>query len=274
MAEHILIAGKEGVGKSTIAANLAAALAESGQSVALIGYDPRQRSTVALRGGSKLITVSEDGAARGEPLFTIGYRNSLCIEAGGPGEQGPSQQFVSQVNALITHHNPSFVIHDLWHRSGNCFALPPVAHAAPRLLAVSTGDMTSIEVLNELFAWLNNLESSDCRFAGIIINNSKNRVQELMVNDFASRTGTSIIASFQSTMMVSMCDYLGETLLEAAPNCHDSILYRLLAQQLNSAGIATRPTYFDETELEHWSRKWYETISKMESGVVMDGSGI
>ncbi len=274
MAEHILIAGREGVGKSTTAANLAAALAESGHSVAMIGYDPRQRSTIALRGGSKLITVSEDGAATGEPLFTIGYKHSLCIEAGELEDQTASPLLASRLNALIAHYNPRFVIHDLWQYPGSSFILPPVAHSAPRLLAVSTGDMASIETLNELFAWMNNLESSDCRFAGVIINNIKNKVHELMVNDFASRTGTSIIASFQSSMMVSMCDYLGETLLEAAPNSHDSILYRILAKQIGNAEIAKRPTFFDETELEHWGRKWYETISQMESGVVMDGSGI
>jgi len=274
MAEHILIAGKEGVGKSTTSANLAAALAETGKSVAMIGYDPRQRSTIALRGGSKLITVSGKDSGTDEPLFTIGYKHSLCIEAGELEHQMTSPLLISRLNALIAHYNPRFVIHDLWQPRGSSFILPPVARSAPRLLAVSTGDMASIETLNELFAWMNNLESSDCRFAGVISNNIKNRVHELMVNDFASRTGTSIIASFQSSMMVSMCDYLGETLLEAAPNSHDSILYRILAKQIGNAEIATRPTFFDKTRLEHWGRKWYETIAKMESGVVMDGSGI
>jgi len=274
MTEHILIAGKEGVGKSTTAVNLAAALAESGQSVAMIGYDPRQRSTIALRGGNKLTTVSGNDGETGEPLFTIGYKHSLCIEAGELEDQARTPLLISRLNALIASHNPRFVIHDLWQKPENTFIIPPIAQSAPRLLAITTGDMASIEALNDLFAWFNNLESSDCRFAGVIINNIKNKIHELMVNDFASRTGTSIIARFQSSIMVSMCDYLGETLLEAAPNSHDSILYRILAKQIGNAEIATRPTFFDETELEHWGRKWYEIISKMESGVVMDGSGI
>lgn len=274
MAEHILIAGKDRVGKSTTAANLAAALAEAGHNVVMVGYDPRHNSTVALRSGSKLIAVVKNTDANNGILFAIAYKGSLCVETGELSREGDSHLFSAHLNALITSYDPHFIIHDLWHRPDGSFVLPPLSNTTPRLLVVTSGELASIHSLNDLFSWLNNLESSDCRFAGVIINNSKNKVHEMIVNDYVSRTSTSIIASFEHSMMVSMCDYLGETLLEAAPNSHDSVLYRMLAQQIIKPGFAVRPTFFDKGELEHWSRKWYDIISNMESGVVMDGSGI
>jgi nitrogenase subunit NifH len=204
----------------------------------------------------------------------VGYKDSLCVEIGELTKEMCSPWFTSQLTPLISSHNPNYVIHDLWHQDERPFMLPPVLQGIPRLLAVSSGEMSSVQVLNELFQWLNDINSSDCRFFGVIVNSTKNRVYELIVNDFVSRTGTSVIGSFPHSLMVSLSDYLGQTLLEAAPYSHNSILYRRLAQQIINVDIVSRPTFFDDTELEHWSRKWCEVIARMESGVVMDGSGI
>lgn len=40
-----------------------------------------------------------------------------------------------------------------------------------RLYVVSSADMAAIHVVNELFAWLNTISSSDCRFGGVVVNN-------------------------------------------------------------------------------------------------------
>ncbi|KIR01237.1 Nitrogenase (molybdenum-iron) reductase and maturation protein NifH / Nitrogenase FeMo-cofactor scaffold and assembly protein NifE [Lachnospiraceae bacterium TWA4] len=51
---EIAVYGKGGIGKSTVSANLSAALAASGQKVLQIGCDPKHDSTRLLLHGEKL----------------------------------------------------------------------------------------------------------------------------------------------------------------------------------------------------------------------------
>jgi nitrogenase iron protein len=116
---RLAIYGKGGIGKSTIAANLAAAFAAMGKSVLQIGCDPKHDSTRLLLGGRTIETVLEHlenpmnqadmmrfrrnlmspdrtvaevvAAGRGLPeglerqnVLHEGFGGVLCIEAGGP----------------------------------------------------------------------------------------------------------------------------------------------------------------------------------------------
>jgi nitrogenase iron protein len=116
---RLAIYGKGGIGKSTIAANLAAAFATMGKSVLQIGCDPKHDSTRLLLGGQTIETVLQHlenptnqadmirfrrnlmspdrtvaevvAAGRGLPeglerqnVLHTGFGGVLCIEAGGP----------------------------------------------------------------------------------------------------------------------------------------------------------------------------------------------
>ena len=89
MKREIAIYGKGGIGKSTIAANLSAALAEQAR-VLQIGCDPKHDSTRLLTGGRKIRTIldyiRETGPAdyKLEDILCEGYRETGCMEAGGP----------------------------------------------------------------------------------------------------------------------------------------------------------------------------------------------
>ncbi|MDF2956783.1 MAG: Nitrogenase ATPase subunit NifH/coenzyme F430 biosynthesis subunit CfbC, partial [Candidatus Alkanophagales archaeon MCA70_species_1] len=48
--------GKGGVGKSTVATNVAAALADDGKRVLVVGCDPKHDCTANLRGGKEIPT--------------------------------------------------------------------------------------------------------------------------------------------------------------------------------------------------------------------------
>ena len=64
----IAIYGKGGIGKSTIACNLSAALAAQGLSVMQIGCDPKADSTALLRGGGHIPTVLQCEREKGSSI--------------------------------------------------------------------------------------------------------------------------------------------------------------------------------------------------------------
>ena len=54
---QIAVYGKGGIGKSTVASNISAALAKNGMTVMQIGCDPKSDSTKNLCGGKRIPTV-------------------------------------------------------------------------------------------------------------------------------------------------------------------------------------------------------------------------
>jgi nitrogenase iron protein NifH len=84
----IAIYGKGGIGKSTITANIAAAMAEKGHKVLQIGCDPKHDSTRLLLGGISQPTVmgqlEKNVSDFLDNILYTGYHGVKCIECGGP----------------------------------------------------------------------------------------------------------------------------------------------------------------------------------------------
>ena len=275
MAEHIVLAGKAGVGKSTTAANLAAALAAAGQRVILVGYDSHWNSTATLRGTTELKPLPAWSGGEVIPRYANGFKGALCVEAGElilAGEAEKTAHLLQHPLAVV--HRPEYVIHDLAWEPDASFVLPSAIEGIVRLYAVTSGDMAAIQVLNELFVWLNTVSSSDCRFGGVVVNNLTGPFYESIIADFVSKTGTSIVVSVPHSLMVSVSDFYHQTLIESAPLSHNSFVYRKLARQVSEQVVVPRPTFLDCWELKHWARKWGEIIAELETGIVADGSHI
>ena len=85
----IALYGKGGIGKSTTASNLSAALAKRGYRVMQIGCDPKADSTQNVCGIDKMPTVLDVIREKGEgtaleDIVIQGWNGILCVEAGGP----------------------------------------------------------------------------------------------------------------------------------------------------------------------------------------------
>jgi nitrogenase iron protein NifH len=274
-AEHVVIVGKGGVGRSTTAANLSAALAEAGWRVMLVGYDPRWNSTATLKGSQKLEPVPHWGEELPAPLYAAGYMGSLCVEAGESTSEGRAANAASLLQLpVVINYRPEFVIHDVSWELDHSFVMPIATEGVARLIVVTSADMASIHVVNEFFAWLKTVSAVDCRFYGVVVNNLTGPFYESMITDFVNQTGTSIVASVPHSLMVSVSDFLNQTLIEAAPHSHNTFVYRKLARGLVEQTPLQRPVALDKEKLNQWVMKWKDIISEMETGIVRDGSNI
>lgn len=88
--EKIAFYGKGGIGKSTTASNVSAALSLMGKKICQIGCDPKNDSTRLLLGHICKETVldqvrrKDPDEIRIEDIVHTGFHGITCVEAGGP----------------------------------------------------------------------------------------------------------------------------------------------------------------------------------------------
>lgn len=85
--KHVAIYGKGGIGKSCTASNIAAACAEYGHKVLMVGCDPKSDSTMTLVGRripTMMDLIQRGGEITERDVIFPGYKGVRCIEVGGP----------------------------------------------------------------------------------------------------------------------------------------------------------------------------------------------
>jgi len=272
--EHIVIAGRSGVGNSTTAVNISAALAEEGYRVAHVGYDPRRLSTAPLRGRGELVACGEE-CLKGGAACVVGYRSILCVEAGN-GDEGEGEAVLGRLCHFeeIARHRLDYVIHDISGGPETVLSFLSETDEPWRLLVVTSADIASIHTLNDFIAQFNGLNNGRGRFGGVIANNLSGPFFESVVGDFIRETGAHLVANIPRSMMISVGEFCTLPLVEVAPHGHVTAVYRKIARALTQGKDAKVPIHLDDGALSEWSRRWREIIEELESGIVRDGAAI
>jgi len=287
MALHITIYGKGGVGKSTLAANLAAALAEMGKRVVLVGCDPKCDSAILLHSGDSHPSIIEQIASEKtvslDDIVTSGYRGIACIEVGDPFHTGECASRGFDRAFALLHEldafgrlDPDLVLYDIAGDLGCPGFINPFGNfPGQQALVVTSADFQSIYAANRFIGVLAQQPSS--RSIALVANGMTGSFEDSFVADFARQVSVQFVAAIPRSLVVRHCELYGKTVIEAAPLSTHAFAYRRLARQVADAGIppsADRLKPLAAGDLREWARSWGERLGEVEFGLIQDGAGI
>jgi len=266
--KQIALYGKGGIGKSTTSANLSAALADTGCDVMQIGCDPKHDSTRMLMHGRWIPTVLDlvrekgDKIGVGEVVFE-GYGGVRCVEAGGP-EPGigcagrgiiATFQLLQKLDALYG----DVILYDvLGDVVCGGFAMPMREGYAQEIYLVTSGEFMSLYAANNIckaIARLSKRSKARCALGGVICNAKNIPGEEELVREFAELVGSRLIAYVPRAQVVQIAEVNQQTVIEFAPDSAQAMVYRQLAETIQTNTETSIPTPLEMHELETLARK-------------------
>ncbi|CAD7768139.1 Ni-sirohydrochlorin a,c-diamide reductive cyclase complex, component CfbC [Candidatus Methanoperedenaceae archaeon GB50] len=264
--KQVAIYGKGGIGKSTIAAHISAALSTMGYRVMQIGCDPKSDSTNTLRGGRFIPTVLDTLRQRDrveiEDVVHEGFNGILTIEVGGPepGVGCAGRGILTAIKMIkeeraFERYKPDLVIYDvLGDVVCGGFAAPIREGIAEQIYTVSSADYMALYAANNLFKGIRKYSKSGGALLGGIIGNSINNPdEEELLIDFARRTRTKIIDFVPRSKRVRICELQGKTVIECAPDSKQAEICRELAKKIIKNEDRNIPSPMKIEELQEWA---------------------
>lgn len=242
---QIAIYGKGGIGKSTISANLSAAMALTGARVLQIGCDPKQDSTRLLLAGRQITTVLDYLRATNpncrelDKIVHIGFAGVACVEAGGPepGVGCAGRGILSALDLLEslgigTRHYDITLYDVLGDVVCGGFAVPLRKQYADVIYIVTSGEFMSLYAANNILRGVRNFEEGGLRMGGIIFNSRELTDEEERVRNFADKVRLPIVASFPRSPDIGTAEQLGETILQALPESPLAGIFSRMAEEM------------------------------------------
>lgn len=265
--KRVAIYGKAGIGKSTISANVSAALAEMGEQVLLVGCDPKHDS-VALVAGRMVPTILDSlHAAQNDKVTSLpleevvfnGFQGVKCVESGGPpagfgcAGQGvfSALEFLEKSN-VFERYGITFATYDvLGEVVCGGFAQPIRGGFCRTVYVVTNGEPLSLLVANNVLSAMARIHAEGIPVGiGGIINNQRGVANEKdIVERFASSVQVPVIAHIPRSAVVQQAEMLGKTVIEAFPFSDQAMIYRSLAKKLVENQQVYVPTPVESMEV-------------------------
>ena len=231
--KKIAIYGKGGIGKSTIACNVSAALAKQGLRVMQIGCDPKADSTSLLRGGERAPTVLQLTREKGkaltlEDIVFDGAYGVKCVEAGGP-VPGLGCAGRGIINALETLGKlgayevcqPDIVIYDV---------LGDVVCGG---FSTASGEKMSVYAAANICMAVQNFKGRGyASLGGIILNRRGVENEDEAAAQLAADFGTEIVAAIDRCAEIPLAEREARPVFDAAPDSKAAEQLDLAARQL------------------------------------------
>jgi nitrogenase iron protein NifH len=289
--KQIAFYGKGGIGKSTTVCNIAAALADEGKKVMVIGCDPKHDCTSNLRGGEEIPTVLDTLREKGMEKMSLndildgkkieideivyrGYKGIYCIEAGGPKPgYGCAGRGVIVAIDLLKKMNvfeelkPDVVLYDvLGDVVCGGFAMPLRMGLAKQIYIVTSSDYMAMYAANNICKGLKEFaRKGGSRLGGLIYNVRGSLDAEDIVEEFAKKLGTEIVGKIPNSLLIAEAEIEGKTVIEYAPNSEIAKIYRELAKKIYENDNGVIPTPLENEEIMQIGKKIKERIRSLKS---------
>ncbi len=260
--KKIALYGKGGIGKSTTASNLSAAFSEEGLKVCQIGCDPKNDSTRLLLGHICRQTVldmvrDKDDDVESADIVHTGYNGIKCVEAGGP-EPGVGCAgrgiivALEKLKSLEVITDEDLILYDvLGDVVCGGFAVPIREGYATDIYIVSSGELMSLYAANNIAKGVKRFALRGGVRLGGIIGNSRNTPNErALLEEFAKRLHTQLIAFIPRDVVVNKAENNRQTVLQYAPESAQAEVYRQLSRDIMSNENLSVPTSMTFDELE------------------------
>ncbi|EHP85405.1 nitrogenase iron protein [Methanotorris formicicus] len=272
--KQIAFYGKGGIGKSTTVCNIAAALADEGKKVMVIGCDPKHDCTSNLRGGEEIPTVLDTLREKGMEKMSLndildgkkieldeivykGYKGIYCIEAGGPKPgYGCAGRGVIVAIDLLKKMNVfeelevDIVLYDvLGDVVCGGFAMPLRMGLAKQIYIVTSSDYMAMYAANNICRGMKEFaKKGGSRLGGLIYNVRGSLDAGDIVTEFAKKLGTEIIGKIPNSLLIAEAEIEGKTVVEYSPNSEVASIYRELAKKIyeNENGVVPNPLENEE----------------------------
>ena len=234
--EKIVIFGKGGIGKSTIAANLSTVYALQGRKVLHVGCDPKHDSTVGLVDGglietfmekhSRVFGIRDKGKLRASDLLVQGRLGIDCVEAGGPepgvgcAGRGISLMLEAfQDLGILQSGGYDIGVFDvLGDVVCGGFAAPLRKGFAEKIVIVVSEEMMALYAANNIAKSVRTYASNGVYLAGLVANLKDGKVDRTRLNRFAKTLGTRILEFVPRDPAVGEAEFARhKTVVERAP---------------------------------------------------------
>lgn len=265
--------GKGGIGKSTVASNISAALALSGKRVLHIGCDPKADSTRPLTQKkiptvlNQLNTLAED--VRREDLVFPGKCGVSCIEAGGPqaGLGCAGMGITAMEETLrrlgILEEEWDTVVYDvLGDVVCGGFSVPMRKGFADRVYVVTSADYMSLYAANNILKAIRRFSKAESSLmGGLILNHCQSEVDREILHRFAALTGTQVVLSLPQCREIPVADCRRQLVVETFPDCEAAKALRRFADRLEQTAPAPLPAPLDEEDMERFGQ-WASEVQE------------
>lgn len=262
--KQIAVYGKGGIGKSTLSANISAALSLNNKRILQIGCDPKHDSTKLLMRGVSIPTVLDYIKTkspleyRKSDILFEGFGKIGCIEAGGPkpGVGCAGRGIITAFELLETLHikdNYDMIVYDvLGDVVCGGFAVPIRREYSDSIFIVTSGEYMSLYAANNILRGIQNYDENRPRLLGILYNSRNVKNEDYRVYKFAEAVKLPVFARIPRDDIFTRAEKANVTVLELTQNEENPVadIFKDIAKRIceGTEHFAANPLTDDELE--------------------------